>query len=106
MSSTGGNTPHSMLEKLLGSPRKAGSPKKPGGSPTKLSPEKARNPRFPKTQEPTNNDKVATKGECLFYYSVITCIITSMFRLSFNCKTSRGINLGIHNIYLTIFSMP
>ena len=50
MSSTGGTTPATMLEKLLGSPRKAGSPTKPGGSPNK-SPEKIRNPRIikPKT---------------------------------------------------------
>ena len=47
-----------MLEKLLGSPKKAGSPRKPGGSPTK-SPEKGRNPRFPKGQD----DKVSTKGK-------------------------------------------
>ena len=47
MSSTGGNTPHTMLEKLLGSPRKAGSPRKPGGSPQK-SPEKTRSTRFNK----------------------------------------------------------
>ena len=47
-----------MLEKLLGSPKKAGSPRKPGGSPTK-SPEKGRNPRFPKSQD----DKVSTKGK-------------------------------------------
>ena len=61
MSSTGGTTPHTMLEKLLGSPRKTGSPKKPGGSPSK-SPEKSRNPRFPKTQDQSNNDKGTTKG--------------------------------------------
>ena len=47
LSSTGGNTPHTMLEKLLGSPRKTGSPRKPGGSPQK-SPEKTRSTRFNK----------------------------------------------------------
>ena len=51
-----------MLEKLLGSPRKAGSPKKPGGSPKK-SPDKSRNPRFPNQ----DTDKVATKGKFSFY---------------------------------------
>ena len=48
-----------MLEKLLGSPKKAGSPRKPGGSPNK-SPEKSRNPRFPKPQD--QQDKITTKG--------------------------------------------
>ena len=53
-----------MLEKLLGSPKKAGSPRKPGGSPNK-SPEKSRNPRFPKPQD--QGDKVTTKGKCIFF---------------------------------------
>ena len=49
-----------MLEKLLGSPKKAGSPRKPGGgSPTK-SPEKARNPRFPMNKD--QPEKITTKG--------------------------------------------
>ena len=46
--------------KLLGSPKKAGSPRKPGGgSPTK-SPEKARNPRFPMNKD--QPEKITTKG--------------------------------------------
>ena len=67
LTSTGGNTPHTMLEKLLGSPKKAGGPRKPGGggSPNK-SPEKGRNPRFPKSQEQSNADKVTTKGNKIF----------------------------------------
>ena len=52
-----------MLEKLLGSPKKAGSPRKPGGSPNK-SPEKSRNPRFPKPQD--QQDKITTKGTFKF----------------------------------------
>ena len=52
-----------MLEKLLGSPKKAGSPRKPGGSPNK-SPEKSRNPRFPKPQD--QQDKITTKGSFKF----------------------------------------
>ena len=62
LTSTGGNTPHSMLEKLLGSPKKAGSPRKPGGGSPSKSPEKGRNPRFPKSQEQSNTEKVTTKG--------------------------------------------
>ena len=54
-----------MLEKLLGSPKKAGSPRKPGGSPNK-SPEKSRNPRFPKPQD--QQDKITTKGSLNFFF--------------------------------------
>ena len=65
ITSTGANTPGSMLEKLLGSPKKAGSPRKPGGSPNK-SPEKSRNPRFPKPQD--QQDKITTKGSLNFFF--------------------------------------
>ena len=58
-----------MLEKLLGSPKKAGSPRKPGGSPTK-SPEKGRNPRFPKSQD----DKVSTKGKKNVHHSTFSYV--------------------------------
>ena len=70
-----------MLEKLLGSPKKAGSPRKPGGSPTK-SPEKGRNPRFPKGQD----DKVSTKGKAnvhpLIFSNVILSVLWSILSLS------------------------
>ena len=70
-----------MLEKLLGSPKKAGSPRKPGGSPTK-SPEKGRNPRFPKGQD----DKVSTKGKANAHPLTFSNVDTDLSILSLSNK--------------------
>ena len=66
-----------MLEKLLGSPKKAGSPRKPGGSPTK-SPEKGRNPRFPKGQD----DKVSTKGKANVHPLTFSNVVFLVFPIN------------------------
>ena len=71
-----------MLEKLLGSPKKAGSPRKPGGSPTK-SPEKGRNPRFPKGQD----DKVTTKGKANVHPFTFSNVDTDFLFLVFPINT-------------------
>ena len=72
-----------MLEKLLGSPKKAGSPRKPGGSPTK-SPEKGRNPRFPKSQD----DKVSTKGKTNVHDFTFSYVDTDLYIIVFPIHTS------------------
>ena len=77
-----------MLEKLLGSPKKAGSPRKPGGSPTK-SPEKGRNPRFPKSQD----DKVSTKGKA------------NVHPLTLSNDIQYKMNIGILSVLWSILSL-
>ena len=91
-----------MLEKLLGSPKKAGSPRKPGGSPTK-SPEKGRNPRFPKSQD----DKVGTKGKTNVHDFIVSYVDTDLYIiLSSRLSISSLSNTHINNKYYYLLVDP